>query len=508
MNTIVSREERMSELYKNCQDKIFQSIIGPFGLSKAMFDDKVGGNVTTTHNFKKGIVATASDKDRYDDWQHRDGMKWQDRRKPYDDASMSIRTANKKPDAPELVDGYTGKSLQKNKHAHYEHVTPVKEIEKDIGRNLRMTQKERIELANSPENTTYTVDVINTKSASGKEPSKNDKDLMTYHDALTEEQKKTLCIDADLVKEQYRRSKEHIASKDLKSKIKKEGKELLISGADQAIRNAIRQSLGVLLVELVNSLFNEFKELLKNGIAIGKNLYEEISERLKKIIKTVVEKVPAALSQFLEGGISGFMSNLVTFLLNTFITTAKKIVTAIREGLLSVFKAFKLIFFPPPNLTSHEALIEGIKILSAVVISSIAIILEESLLGFFKSIPFGDEMGTVLMGIITGLLVSFITYQIDTYFDGKKVDEKLFELYIDNAQNRTGFANHLANQTESHVDLIKGYVRSIGLYQNIGASLAEGARWKDAALSSLNESISKSLEITSELALIKSTLSK
>jgi len=48
------RERRISELLESCRTQTLAQITGPFGLSPAMFDDKQGGNVTTTHNFEKG----------------------------------------------------------------------------------------------------------------------------------------------------------------------------------------------------------------------------------------------------------------------------------------------------------------------------------------------------------------------------------------------------------------------------------------------------------------------
>jgi uncharacterized membrane-anchored protein YhcB (DUF1043 family) len=508
MNVIMKRDERLEQLYQECQDKIIQNIIGPFGLSKAMFDDKNGGNITTTHNFKQGIVASESDQLKYDEWQSRQDMKWQDRRNPYDLASDPIRTANKIETAPPLIDGYTGESLEKNKHAHYEHITPVVEIEKDPGRNLRMNLDERVALANSAENTTYTIDKINTKSAGSGMPAKDGKDLIVYFESLTKEQIQELNIKPELIEEQYRKSKKHIATEDLKSRIKKEGKELLTTGVKQAVQMALRQSLGILLVELVNGLFNEFKDLIKHGVQIGKMLIQEINERLRKIVRSVIDKIPDAVSQFFEGGISGFVSNLITFLINIFLTTAKKIVTAIREAVLGLYKAFKMIFFPPKNLSEEEALREGIKILSGVVITSVAIILEEAVFGFMKSIPFGAEIGAILMGIITGLLVSFISYQIDLYFNSKNIDERMFELIAETAASRGEFAHHLANQTNLQIELIKDYAKSIDFYQNIGSNLAEASVWKKATLSSLDEAISQSHDVNADLNLIKSILAK
>lgn len=59
------REERLQQLFADCRQQVIAQIIGPFGLSTAMFEDKNGGNVTTLHNFKRedaDYVATESDR--------------------------------------------------------------------------------------------------------------------------------------------------------------------------------------------------------------------------------------------------------------------------------------------------------------------------------------------------------------------------------------------------------------------------------------------------------------
>ena len=71
------REQRLQELLNSCQQQVLQQVIGPFGLTPAMFEDKRGGNVTTLHNFNQAVeeakdpsntkpapIATAADQER------------------------------------------------------------------------------------------------------------------------------------------------------------------------------------------------------------------------------------------------------------------------------------------------------------------------------------------------------------------------------------------------------------------------------------------------------------
>jgi len=56
------RQQRMNELLESIQQNVLQQIIGPFGLTTAMFDDKDGGNTTTQHNANKGIFSKEEEK--------------------------------------------------------------------------------------------------------------------------------------------------------------------------------------------------------------------------------------------------------------------------------------------------------------------------------------------------------------------------------------------------------------------------------------------------------------
>ncbi len=50
-------QERFDKLIIDCRKEIINSIVTPFGLGKIIAAyDKEGGNVTTTHNFEKGIT--------------------------------------------------------------------------------------------------------------------------------------------------------------------------------------------------------------------------------------------------------------------------------------------------------------------------------------------------------------------------------------------------------------------------------------------------------------------
>lgn len=50
-------KEQTATLLNLCKDNVLQTIEGQFGLASLVLSNKSGGNVTTAHNFEKGIVA-------------------------------------------------------------------------------------------------------------------------------------------------------------------------------------------------------------------------------------------------------------------------------------------------------------------------------------------------------------------------------------------------------------------------------------------------------------------
>lgn len=57
------KQQRLQKLFHDCQQQVLSQIIGPFGLSTAMFEDRNGGNVTTMHNFEREESDFIADKD-------------------------------------------------------------------------------------------------------------------------------------------------------------------------------------------------------------------------------------------------------------------------------------------------------------------------------------------------------------------------------------------------------------------------------------------------------------
>lgn len=478
------KQQRLQKLFDDCQQQVLSQIIGPFGLSTAMFEDRNGGNVTTLHNFSREDADYIADKDQSS---HEQSRKDYDREE-YSDPAFAKKSQEHRAKGK---DGYTGKDVAPE-DMDLDHVTSLKTISKSKKVHLALETGESLErvkeMANSDENLVATHKSINR--------SKRDGSL----DELVERKGEEFELDSELVAQAKERSEKHIASTVNTALMKKQGMELLQTGGKQAALMGMRQALGLLLTELVNGLFNEFKVLIKQGVEAGKTLFEEIRQRLARVIESVVKKVPAAVGQMFQGGISGFMSNLLTFLINNFLSTAKRFVTVIREGLLGLFRAFKMIFFPPKHMTGDQALQEGLKILTTVVVTSVGLLLNETVATFMATVPFlkpfADLITPVLIGIMTGLLSAFLAYQIDCLFDRYRhsLSEKFMDELLADAKRRDQFANELVTLSESSLGNIENYSKSITLYQSIGVTLGSAGLAASATLASLEKAVAETGE--------------
>lgn len=528
------REERLQKLFADCQQQVIGQIIGPFGLSTAMFADRNGGNVTTLHNFAREDDAyVATDADRHLHAHSREAYSGDVRSQYEIDTKEKAGAGDGKTWADKRAakiaagkDDYTGKAVAADGTiamesgvvgAELDHVVSIGAVHRDPKMHLGLGKvttgtdgKANVDVSglraavNADENLALTNQPLNG--------SKSDDDMQTWaaktrKDGTTNAEK--FEVDEALMKEKYEQAKQHIDDTANRALFEKQATELLHTGAKQAVQMGLRQALGVLLTELVNGLFNEFKLMLKHGVEQGSTLFEEIRARLAKVIAAVVKKVPDAVGQLFAGGVSGFMSNLLTFVLNSFFSTAKRFVTVIREGLLGLFRAFKMIFFPPQHMEADQALQEGLKILTAVLVSSVGMLLTETVSVFMASLPFlkpvADVVAPVLIGILTGLLSAFLAYQIDGVFDRYRhsLDEKFIDELMADARRRDEFCNELVTLSEQSLGNIDNYAKSISMYQSIGVSLGAAGLAASATAASLAQTVADTgAQVTRSLAMI------
>lgn len=454
------RDERLQQLMESCQQEVLRQIIGPFGLTPAMFDDKDGGNVTTQHNAEKGIFAKESEEFDRSDYDYAAAKR----------EKMHESVQNGSMNSQEFVDTYTGKTEQTKRtdsngklvmNAELDHLIPVKDIH---GQGGWMKDKEgRTELSSTKDNLHYTTHKTN-RSKSDKAPEK----------ALSEENG----FDKERIDPLVDKAKEAI-EKELPSnleRLKYHGEDLAKEGAKDAGKNALRQALGVVLHEFVNGSFSEIKTLLKDYYN-EQNLIDRLIESLKHVMNRVINKLKAALDAAFQGGVQGFISNLLTFLINNLITTSKKIVTIIRESMQSLWKAIKLMVNPPEGMSALEITREITKIIVAVVTTGLGMLMDESIKGFIMSIPvlapIADVLATALTAIMTGIAGALIVYGIDRLFDWlSSTGTELLAAQEANAEAQTIVVGRLQTWLNLQFENSRLYEVCVAEYQQIQQSFS------------------------------------
>ena len=452
-------QERFNRLVIDCKKDVINSIVTPFGLGKIVAAyDKTGGNVTTTHNFEEGITATQDDKNRYDEWHNstnnnvdrtiHDEVKDQWKKDTY----QSMENGTK------IQDGYTGQiigtkedgKINKDVSIHGEHITSVSEIEKDSSNHLYAKGdtddkrvKDRADLSGHDDNLTLIEGGMNS--------SKSDNDLKDWEKSQISKKHAKETGNENMTNEEYYKTdkkltdKAHKKSKDLikreqrTKQLKKQGGELLSTGANEGLKMGIQQALGLIITEFFTAVFDEIIDIYKNGFSGGfdnDKFFTILKDRLKRITLKVNNKWKDAAIAFKDGFISGFISNLATIIINMFVTTGKRVVRIIREGMFSLFKAIKLLIFPPEGMSYEDAMHEAKKLLATGLIVSLGIILEQYLDTLIKGTvilePFSDILTAVFVGAITGLAITMTVYHIDK----KKNDKDAIKLLVTQTNER------------------------------------------------------------------------
>ena len=178
-----------------------------------------------------------------------------------------------------------------------------------------------------------------------------------------------------------------------------------------------------------------------------------------------------------EGFVSGFCSSLVTTLINVFATTAKRFVRAIREGIFSLVKAFRLLFFRPADMTEEEAIKAVIKLMSGVVVTTLGIAVETAVNTFIQSVPvigqFASIVTPAVMGILTGIAVALVSYYVDMIFHFAKMREETFNELLRTEKLQGAYAELLIKTGERLVSMGDEYEKMIETNEEIMYSLNE-----------------------------------
>lgn len=417
-------EKKKDELFESCKQTVLESIIKPFGLGALLFSghDKDGGNVTTLHNFEKGVVATEQDSRRYNEYKNKsfdrknyEGKEFRQKRKEFLNSERP------------LTDAYTGKEIPKDGRSHLDHVVSAHEIHQDSKNHLYMSEDERTSMAIDDKNLAMTNSSLNQ--------SKSDQEMEEFLERQkrgeAQKNEERYGIDREAALKCDQEARKYIKHTQMKQQIKKQGKELVSTSACEGGKMGIQQALGTMLYDFTEAAVKEIKEFLKYDVKHIKDegIIKKLKDRLSRIAHKIISKWQDYLHVFKEGFLSGVLSNIITFIINTFMTTLKSFTRIIREGIFIFIKAAKMLVSPPPGMSKPMVYDAALKLIAGSVVTTVGILGAEALSKALGPIPFADLMANIIVGLLAGFAGCSVVYLLDKV-DIFKVNTEAKHQYI------------------------------------------------------------------------------
>lgn len=437
-----------NNMINQCKKEVISTIANPLGLGYIVAAyDKVGGNVDTIHNARNGIYATYEEQEKYEkldsynsDLYHKDA----------DFIKINAQHSKNKKNG-ESIDYMTGKKIAPNQQTDLDHIVSANEIHNDPGRVLSDIDGRR--LANTESNLAPTDSTLNR--------SKNKKTMEDFLDTKNQRLEKIRELEAKTIispQEQHELNKlkkmeqiddELALNADKKSRqqinqqinheyytSKKFVTNVAKTGISEGAKMGLQQAIGMVMVEFFTLLFDEVVDVYKNGFKTScsdQSFLDALKARINNIATKLREKWDILAKQALEVGvmgfISGFISNLTTVAVNMFVTTSKRIVRIIREGIFSLFRAAKLLLFPPNDMSFEDAFHEAKKLIASSIVISIGVLIEGYVDTLTKGIPIVGtlNLGSILVGAITAFATALIVYYIDKKRNDQRVIKELMK---------------------------------------------------------------------------------
>ncbi|MBI6673877.1 hypothetical protein YA0637_20230 [Pseudomonas syringae] len=228
-------------------------------------------------------------------------------------------------------------------------------------------------------------------------------------------------VDEQTLLDKYKKATKAVGSTQNRALFSKQSGEFLVEGAKASGKLVVRQILGLLLKDLIDGLVQDVRYLVSKGLAEAKPLMQLVKERIQATYERIKLKWADYLKEGASAGISGFLSTFVTLIINSFITTAKNLVRMIREAVLSIVRAVKLIMAPSPGTESKDIAVEVAKILASSIALCVGIALEEVIQKALEAIPvllpFAATIAPVITGVVTGALTLFTVMAFDRLRD-------------------------------------------------------------------------------------------
>ncbi|PIF03701.1 MAG: lactate permease [Arcobacter sp.] len=488
-------DERFNQLVADCKKDVINSIVTPFGLGKIVAAyDKTGGNVDTIHNVREGVYATEKEKEAYENNEsyyktNKNEVTGKNTKTdPYHNDTRFKKKAKKtNEEKGERYDDLYQEQERFGAEVQLDHIISSSEIHNDAGRIL--SEQNGVDLSVKDSNLAWTNAYVNKRKSNipmkefveeipkiieqkessiqrNKEKLKNMPDdtpeqshyKRKIEDAVNKEEKHIKELESCNIEAMLKADKK--AREDYNKEIntyykgKKFIKNTAITGVKEGAKMGIQQALGLVITEFFTAIFDEIMDIYKNGFytEFDDSFFSVLKERIKRIGNRLKNSWKDVLIAFKDGAISGFISNLVTTVINTFVTTGKRVVRIIREGIFSLFRAVKILLFSPEGMSLEDRMHEVKKLIATGLIVSLGVIIEEYIDVLIKGTaflePFSDILTSIFVGAITGLSITMVVYYLDKKKNDKDAIDKLLsqsEQSYENIENMMNLSPAMNN---------------------------------------------------------------
>lgn len=393
----------LGDTLQKCHIVVIRSVLGAFGFR--YFGDKKGGNVTTIHNFTQGITATDEDYRKY--LAYSEPYSEEKHRSPYDRVQKKIRDPIIKSSAP-IISGYTGRELPHDGQAQLEHIVPVGEIESMPANFLFMDLPDRVNLAYSKENLTMLESSINQS----KSNIPLQEWMLKTKNGFTQTNAERFGIDVKAATVLDVQARRMIRNEQRKAAFRKQGPELLQTGLHQGVALGTREVVALILIEFYDEGIDCVRKIMlryQQKELTFSNAITEIKASLTRVKDNLLERYRELLAAFGTGFVSGFLSNLLVFAINTLLTTAKHAVMIIRETVYALIRVTNILC--SDRYPNHQAKVDAA---ADVLISSLSIVLTcllgEAIQKYIAAVPYSEEISYALSAILVGTSSILICY--------------------------------------------------------------------------------------------------
>lgn len=417
---------RLETTLEKCKSDVIQSIVGPFGLGKFVSAyDKRGGNVDTIHNVRNGVWATDADREKHESRGEYDPTPYH----AHENYKAKNAATSEDVKAGTATDALTGKTLR-HKQKQLDHVISAKETHDDAG--ITLADLNHTDIANRPDNLApihYSINASKKAMSMSEYLAWLDKQKESRNARIEELTAKAERSDKERkeldkltqqasVDEAHARELDEKARKDRDSEVNHQyytGEKFAFnvfgSGLIEGGKMGAQQMIGAAIAEFLVGLVEEIQDWHRNG---RKDF--NFKKRFGRVRDRVVSKWKEFLSHGVQGALSGFISNLATVVINAFVTTQKRVGRMIREGVFSMFRAFKTIIVRPEGMTYKQAMHEASKLAfgGALVIGGFAV--EEILVRQLQAFGLGliaDVAGAVIVGSLVAIATLLCALTLD-----------------------------------------------------------------------------------------------